>query len=475
MASANISFDKIPSSIRKPGKYFEFNTKLAVRTLPGNSQRLLLVGQRLAAVVSSVAALQAVDVFSDAQAATYFGAGSIAHLMAKEAITANPYIQVTVIAVDDAEAGVAATGKFTVTGAATSLGVATAYIAGERIDVSIDSGDAIGDTAASLAAAINAKTDLPVTAVAAAGVVTVTAKNKGLAGNGISLSSNVTASGTTVAVTAMASGDIDPDLAPAFAAVLAAGHNLIAIPFDTATALTALRTHLELVGSPMEQRDALGFAGTAGTLAAATALASTNNSGLISLAWHQGSERSAAQIAAGYASVVGSEEDPARPLNTLEIAGLDVTAIADQPGRTEQENALYNGITPLEVGPGGRVQIVRAITTYTLDPQGVTDVSLLDLTTMRTLQYTRKACRERIALRFPREKLSTRTAAKVRSELLDVLYKLEELEILEEVDANKPALLVERDLQDANRLNAKIPADVVNGLHVFAGRIDLLL
>lgn len=121
------------------------------------------------------------------------------------------------------------------------------------------------------------------------------------------------------------------------------------------------------------------------------------------------------------------------------------------------------------------MQIVRAITTYTVNPQGVEDVSLLDLTTVRTLFYTRKACRERIALRFPREKLSDRTPPKVRSELLNVLGELEDLEILENVEANKDALLVERDEQDANRLDAKIPADVVNGLHVFAGRIDLLL
>jgi phage tail sheath gpL-like len=87
----------------------------------------------------------------------------------------------------------------------------------------------------------------------------------------------------------------------------------------------------------------------------------------------------------------------------------------------------------------------------------------------------RKACRERISLRFPRDKLSARTPDKVRSELLDVLYKLEELEIVENVELWKSQLIVERDLQDPNRLNAKIPADVVNGLHVFAGRIDLYL
>jgi phage tail sheath gpL-like len=78
-------------------------------------------------------------------------------------------------------------------------------------------------------------------------------------------------------------------------------------------------------------------------------------------------------------------------------------------------------------------------------------------------------------LRFPREKLSSKTPPKVRSEILDVLYKLEELEIVENVDANKDGVICERDLQDPNRLDAKIPTDVVNGLHVFAGRIDLIL
>ncbi|WP_289626344.1 phage tail sheath C-terminal domain-containing protein, partial [Burkholderia pseudomallei] len=103
------------------------------------------------------------------------------------------------------------------------------------------------------------------------------------------------------------------------------------------------------------------------------------------------------------------------------------------------------------------------------------DPALLDITTIRTLDYVRKACQQRIALRFPREKLSEKTPPKVRSELLDVLYKLEELEIIENVDANKDKLIVERDLQDVNQLNAAIPCDVVNGLHVFAGRIDLIL
>jgi len=43
------------------------------------------------------------------------------------------------------------------------------------------------------------------------------------------------------------------------------------------------------------------------------------------------------------------------------------------------------------------------------------------------------------------------------------------------VAANADGVIVERDSQDVNRLDAKIPVDVVNGLHVFAGRIDLIL
>jgi len=240
-------------------------------------------------------------------------------------------------------------------------------------------------------------------------------------------------------------------------------------------ALTALRTHVEALGHPLEQRDAIGVAGFAGTLAAATTLATNVNSGLISLAWHNQSRSLPCEIAAGYAAVIASEEDPARPLNTLELQGLDVIPVENRPGRVEQEVALHNGVTPLEVGPGNRVQIVRAITTYLVDAQSVADDSLLDLTTMRTLHYFRKACRERISLRFPREKLSTKTPPKVRSELLDVSYKCEELEFLHRIDEFKDRLIVEVDSQSVGQLNAAIPAPVVPGLHVFAGRIDLYL
>ncbi|MDH2918495.1 MAG: phage tail sheath C-terminal domain-containing protein [Sideroxydans sp.] len=473
MASANVAFASIPASIRKPGKYFEFNTALAVRTLPGNLQKTLIVGQRL--IAGTVPANTVVEVFSDVDAASFFGRGSVAHLMARSALQANNYMALSMIALDDAAASVAATATVTFTGTASSAGNATLLVGDQSVVVAIATGDTPSIIAAALAAQIAKQPDLAITATAALGVVTLTAKNKGTLGNFIKLSCIDTAGSVAVASTAMAGGATDPTIATALATVFAAGHNIIISAWNDVANLTALRTHLDNVSGALEQRGAIGIYAHTGTLAQATTLAASINSGRISSILVPNAFEESCEVAAAYGAVVASEEDPARPLNTLPLTAVMASPLANRLGRSEQENALYNGVTPTEVGPGEKVQIVRAITTYTLDPQGVPDTSLLDLTTIRTLDYVRKSCRERIALRFPRDKLSARTADKVRSELLDVLFKLEELEIVQNVEQWKSGLIVERDLQDPNRLNAKIPTNVVNGLHVFAGRIDLYL
>ena len=479
MASKNISFDNIPASIRKPGKYIEFNTRLAVRTLPNNKQRMLIVGQRTSA--GTIAEKIPTQVFSDKEAEIYFGPGSMCHLMTRAAITANPYLDLTVIALDDASAGQPAVGTVTIGGAATGTGVLTLYVGTKKVEIAIATTTAAAAVAAALKAELDKHPDLPVTASVAEAVVTLTAKNEGLCGNDIHLSYVLTnAPGATVTIVAMATGAANPTLADALAAVFGEQYDIIVTPYNNQTDLATLKTHLDSVSGPLEQRPGTGVYGMNGALATATTLSGQVNSGRILCAYHRYTAATLVQsmpyeIAAAFGAVMAWEEDPARPLNTLELKGIAAANIADRLSRTEQENLLYNGVSPTEIGPGETVQIVRAISTYLQDPQGIDDISLLDITTIRTLDYVRKAVRTRISLRFPREKLSSKTPPKVRSEILDVLLQLQDLEIVEEVEANKDGLIVERDLQDPNRLDARIPADVVNGLHVFAGRIDLLL
>lgn len=473
MASKNISFDTIPSGIRKPGQYMEFNTKLAVRTLPTNEQTVLIVGQRLAG--GSVAANTPTLVFSGDAAATCFGDGSLAHLAAVAAMKANPNVSLTVIAVDDAAAAQPAKGTVTFTGPATADGAFGLFVGKARVDIAISTDDTADVIAARLVTQIGQTTALPVTAAAAAGVVTLTAKNKGEAGNGIILSQLNQTAGVTAALGQFTGGLNDPDISTALATVFGASYNLYASSWIGQSVLTKLRTHVNTISNSVEKRSAVAVAGFPGTLAAGSTLAGALNAGRITMAWYPGSTSLPAEIAASYAAVIASETDPARPLNTLPLTGLDVTPVASRAGRTEQENALHNGLTPIEVGPGDTPQIVRAITTYLVDPQGVPDESMLDLTTIRIMDYARKAWQQRVALRFPREKLSEKTPPKVRSELLDVAYKMEDLEIIENVDKWKDNLICERDGQSVNQLDAAIPCDAVNGLHVFAARIDLIL
>lgn len=473
MASPNISFNSIPSSNRKPGKYFEYNAALAVRSLPTNLQRVLIVAQMTAA--ATAVANTVIQVFDTESAAALFGRGSQAHRMVKAALKANRYAQLFVLPVADAGTGVAAAGTLTFTGTATAAGSVALNVAGVDLVVPVTIGDTPTVIASNVKAALDLLIDLPVTKVAALGVLTLTALNKGVVANAMRLTCTSAAASVSVAVVAFAGGLNDPPLATPLAAAFTGGHEILAVPYTAGTPLTDLRTHLAAVSGPMERRPAIGVYASGGTLSAATTQSATLNSERMTAALLKNSISPAEEIAAAYAAVTAFEEDPARPLNTLTLTGITAPLIADRLSRTEQETCLANGVTPLEWGPGDLVQIVRAITTYTVNPASVLDVSWLDLTTIRTMDYAMKAYRTRIELRFPRDKLSAKTPARVRSELLDVSYKMEELEIIENVDLWKNDLVVERDSQDVNRLNAKIPVDVVNGLHVFAGRLDLIL
>lgn len=470
----DITFNQIPGDYRTPGVYTEFDTATAVRTLASNPQTVVLLAQRLPS--ASYKDNEAVQVFSDDQAAALFGRGSQAHLMVHAAIKANRYLQLSVMPLDDDNsAGIAATSTITLTGPSTGTGQNSVWIMGQRIDVAVSGSVDATAMGSRLASAINAKKDLPVIANSAAGVVTLTARNKGTWGNEFSVRASTTVPGVTVATAAGTEGVGDPDITPALAAIFGAGFTVVAIPFSSADALDALRDFADAVSGPLEQRGTTGVAGWNGTLAAATTLAGDVNEGRITFGWHNGSQLPDGIIAAAYAAVIASQDDPAKPYDDLPVSGLDVTPLSSRPGRNEIENALWNGVTPLVVGAGNQVQIVRAISTYTTSPDGAADPSLLDITSMRSLDYVRLSIDNRIELRFPQQKNTPRVAQAVRSEILNVLYQLQDMEIVENVDQYKDGIVYQVSPTDSSRLNFRIPTNIVSGLHVVASVIEMIL
>ncbi|MCX8957225.1 phage tail protein [Erwinia psidii] len=477
-----LDITSIPNPIYKPGAYFGFNTTLASKALATNDQKLLIIGQRIADS-ATVNALTPVNVFSDDEAAIYFGRGSQAHRMASAAIRANQYIQLTVIGLDDDAAAVKASASLTLAGTASSSGQVRLNIGGTTVSVVVAAGDQRDAMQAALMQAINAEESLPLKASAGGGPPTedgevtsnliLTAKNKGTCGNEIGLAVTVTASGVTPTLKPMSGGQGDPSLSDALSAVYASGHTIIMMPYTSDDALAQLAEHLDSVSGPLEQRGAIGVTGWNGTLASGTTLTAKVNAVRITCGWHAGSALPNGELAAIYGAIIASESDPARPLNTLTLPGLDITAQDNWPGRTEQENALMNGLTPFEVD-GSVVRIVRSVSTYVKNAAGVTDRTMMDITIIRSLDYVRLACRTRYTQRFPREKLTDARLTHIRSELLDVLYALESLEIVENVDALKDQLRVTRSTLDDTRAEATIPAAVVRGLHIFAAVIYLM-
>jgi Mu-like prophage tail sheath protein gpL len=475
----------IPASTRVPGTYVGFDFSRAGRALASGEEYVVILAQRLAS--GSVPALTPTDVFSAEDAATYFGRGSQAHRMVMRAINANGNLQLAVCALDDDAAGVAATGSVVLSGTAGSSGQVRLQVADVTVAVAVSAGDKAADLMNGLVAAIAAKPDLPLTAatgevvtgkdgsgkdITAPGVI-FTARNKGACGNETGLTLALTASGLNGTLKALGGGQGDPDLAPVLAAIFSSGHTVVVTPYSTDAALSALATHLDKVSGPVEQRGAVGVAGWRGTLATGTTLTGKLNAARVTVGWHNASALSSGELAAVYAASLVTEDDPSEPLDNLVLPGLDMTPQADWPMRNEEEKALHNGLSPFRV-QGDRVQLVRAISTYIKNGEGIEDATLLDITTIRTLDYVRTAWRTRMSQRFPNGgKLTDRRLLQIKSETLDVLYALERLEMVENIDTYKSQVLVARNARDDTRADVAIPAPVVRGLHILTGTIYL--
>lgn len=497
MSSPSISFagTGIPSNVRKPGVYFYENVANAIQGLQASSDKLCFIAQQLS--TGSVASKTPTKVYTDADAGLYFGQGSVAHLMTRYALLANPNLDLTVVGVDDAGGSAQAEGTITVSGTTPAAGgTLYVWIGDVMATVSYDGTDTDDDIAAAIEAAFLPNSYLlPVTFSTTSNVCTLTAKNAGTCGNMVALSAfDANGASSFITLGAMASGSGDPDLGSYASAgtvlnsVVGGGYTLFVngIPTTAAShdAQDKIQAMVEFVSGPMEQRPAdsiLAVTNLVDTLANTKTLCGTTlNDGRASCAYISYASDSIAKpeyfkVAASYAAVIASESDPTVPYDGLPLNGIAAPAVVDRLTRTQQEDMLNHGVTPLEVIPGEKVAIVRAITTYTTNSLNIPDITLLDINTYRTLDFIRYQVISRLASRFQRGKINARIIKMVKTEVIAVLYLLQQLEIVQNVDTYKAGVIVEVDTSDPTRLDVKIPTNIVSGLHVIAGTLDLVL
>jgi phage tail sheath gpL-like len=487
----NVSFNAIPVDIRTPGQYIEIDNSKALTGLPGQVRKILVLGQRLA--TGSVPAATPTHIFDSVSGAGYFGNGSQLAQMISAAKAANPYTDMWAMALDDLVAGVAATGTLTITGSPTLAGTLNLYVAGVKVPVGVAVAEANATTATNIVAAINAIPALPVTATSALGVVTLTARHKGLCGNDIDVRLNyydgdATPAGLTAAIVALANGTGNPDVTAALTALGGDQYYTIITPWTDAANMAAVESYLDTLWGPMKQKTGHVFGCVKNTLANLTTYGTARNSPHSSILGIYDLPTAPWVCAASWGAVVefNGAIDPARPFTTLLLPGIQPPPIKSRFRREDRDVLLRDGISTYTVNDGGSVQIERVITTYQTNATGIPDVSYLDLNTKWTVDYIRYAVRARMALRFPRMKLADDgtnfapgqaivTPSIIRGELICLFRELEYAGLVENLDQFKQDLLVVRSTADVNRINAVIPPNLINQFQVFAASVQFRL
>ncbi len=484
-----IQFNSIPVLVRTPGSYLEFDNSRAVNGLFTTPHKILVVGQRLAA--GSVLANVPTRIYSGDQARLNFGNGSMLAGMCRAAREANPTTEMWAVALDDAGAGVAATGTVTLTGAPTSNGTLVLYVGGVRIAVTVTVGQSLTVIAGNVVAAINSFISSPVTAANAAGVITITFRHKGEIGNTYDLRVNygfneTTPAGLAVTIVAMSGGLTNPDVATAIAAVASTWFQTWICPYTDATNIGKFETELALRFGPLAQMEGQIFAASQGSVGTVNALGVSRNSPHLTILG-MGKSPTLPYIAAAIVGAVdAAEPDPARPRQTLPLPGILPPLVQERFSQPERDSMLQSGVSTFVVDDGGNVMVERLITTYKTNSLGFTDYSYLNVETMRTIGYFRYDIRATIASKFPRHKLADDgtqfsagqaivTPVLIRMELLHRFRIWESNGLAENFEQFSRDLIVQRDDVDRDRINAIIPPDTVNQFRIFAGAVQFRL
>lgn len=194
--SLALSLTGIDSSNPLPGIYAEIRFAQGSAGGDTSPRRCLVIAPKTSAGSITVDTQVLGPISDEADAITYCGTGSPAHRMVRAFLAVNKTAELYVIC-PTAATGTAAVEKVTFVNAATGAGVASVYLCGEKISIAIANGDAIATMATNLAQAINNMTWLPVTASAALGVVTITARIAGEELNTMRIRAEITSGITT--------------------------------------------------------------------------------------------------------------------------------------------------------------------------------------------------------------------------------------------------------------------------------------
>jgi len=388
---ATINLVGIGSSWAVPGVYVELDFAQGPVSGSGSARTTLVLGSKTAAGSATAdTAVYGPDTTvpcqTEADVIALFGAGSKCHRAYLRFTGVNQTTSLYFIAVAPS-AGAAATLTETITATATGPGTHRTYCEDMFVDTAINVGDTPAAIAANIVASVNSQTRWPVTASSAAGVVTYTAVEAGPEGNWIRMQGQMIGSGvgsatSLTANTFMSGGATAENNTNALVTIASTRYYYIVSMQSDAENLARLQAQVDSMALPITGIRQRFIAGSNDTTANAITMATTLNDARGELVWCRATDVAPGEAAAHMTGVYASLEQGAAfgvnrknfslfPTSPTDAASWQLTGgragVGGAPTKITLQSLLQNGVTPITVLPNGSAQLVKRITTRSLD------------------------------------------------------------------------------------------------------------
>ncbi len=496
----SIAFDQVPGDIRVPLFAAEVN---AGPPAYSSVSRALLIGRAKSGTIDP---LTLVNVGS-ADPSELCGSGSMLADMILFARQSLQLGELFVMAVEEDEDSLVATGSVTFTGTAKGRGTVSRYIAGEKYAATVKEGDTAIVVANKFKNDVNRgyqkfnrRMGAPVVATLDGtnpAKVILTANHAGAEGNWIRIDNGLQddaagVKGISVAVVQLTGGVGGGGVEAALAAIAAEPFDWIGSPYSSTGALDAVRDFMADRWGPLTSLDGHYITAQDGNLSGLTAAGALRNDphatilGLYQCPHPRWSWVSALTARIAFSKNLGRElataVEIARPMQSLVLPGLlgpknSVSVFA----ASDRDSLLRNGISTWVVRSDGQIACDRIITTYRVNDSDLLDTTFLDIESLCIAAYVKRYMRNALLGRYPRHVMrednpnnlqGVVTPDQARACVIHAYEDLSGAGIVRQEDEFAEYLLVEFDYE-RDRANFYLPVSKAAALRIFAVNITL--
>lgn len=483
-----IPFNFIPSDVRVPGIYVEINAGTAPFT---QTNRLLLIGQKLTAGTATAGTVERYD------PATYlkrYGNGSMLADMCYWARKQAPLLEIWCLPLADPSSSAAqaaatvtlSTSKFP----ADRAGSVDLHICGERLRTYFSATDDAPTIAAAIVAGItkgymrgNFRINFPVTAAVgdtgSEHIITLTSRHKGITQNDLDVSVNLSDDDDkigweAVTIVNFASGTGTLDLATALAGLGDEPFDTIVAPYVDTQALADVHDWLEARWNYDKQIYGHYFTWKSGTYGTLGSFGADLNSPFYTVFGGKNLATPPSSALAAVGADIGVNlggGNRNRPLVGVVQQGILARYRGDAFTIAERDSLLRDGISPILVNTDRTIKLERVITTYQTSPEGVEDITWLDVQSrylvVFAVHWIVTVLRQRYS-RVTNDEDGDATVEAMRADILHAYRALKQRGIVDNEQGFRSRLRVWKDPDDPNRVNIYAPLDLQNMLLITA-------